>query len=167
METQFNFYANQPRRGEDDPVSDENAEVQEAIHEFHQYLSDQLAPLLAQGAMSLLLTYPPALMASAIQSWSKGQIGVRKDAVGGGAPASAGAERRRRGPGRSAGERRFPGNRPGIAPSRTAPESFEPANELIGTARHRGIARRPERAQAARSHNRVGSDCRGLRVQRQ
>ena len=81
METQFNFYANQPRRGEDDPVSDENAEVQEAIHEFHQYLSDQTAPLLAQGAMSLLLSYPPALMASAIQSWSKGQIGVQKDAV--------------------------------------------------------------------------------------
>lgn len=81
METQFNFSANQPRRGGDDSVSDENAEVQEAIHEFRQYLSDQLAPLLAQGAMSLLLSYPPALMASAIQSWLKGQISVQRDAV--------------------------------------------------------------------------------------
>ena len=59
-----------PSRGEDGSVNEvDNAEVREALHEFHQYLSDQLAPLLVGDAMSVLLTCSPALMGSAIQSW--------------------------------------------------------------------------------------------------
>lgn len=59
----------------------ESAEVREALHEFHQYLSDQLAPLLVENAMSVLLTRPPSLMGSAIQSWLRAQLGAQRDAV--------------------------------------------------------------------------------------
>ena len=59
----------------------ENAEVREALHEFHQYLSDQLAPLLASDAMSVLLECPPSLMGSIIQNWLRAQLSAQKDAV--------------------------------------------------------------------------------------
>jgi hypothetical protein len=59
----------------------EDREVREALHEFHQYLSDQLAPLLVRDAMSVLLTCSPALMGSAIQSWLRAQLGARRDAA--------------------------------------------------------------------------------------
>ncbi len=69
-------------RGEDGSVNEvENAEVREALHEFHQYLSDQLAPLLVRDAMSVLLTCSPAVMGSAIQSWLRAQLGAQRDAV--------------------------------------------------------------------------------------
>ncbi len=58
-----------------------SAEVREALHEFHQYLSDQLAPLLVENAMSVLLTCSPAVMGSAIQSWLRAQQGAKRNAV--------------------------------------------------------------------------------------
>jgi hypothetical protein len=59
----------------------ENAEVREALHEFHQYLSDQLAPLLVGDSISLLLTCPPAVMGAAIQNWLRAQLTAQRDAV--------------------------------------------------------------------------------------
>src|ERR1051326_7356462 len=51
---------------EDDP------ELTKAIEELHQYLSDQLAPLMMVDSIDLLLQQPPALSASGIYSWLSG-----------------------------------------------------------------------------------------------
>src|SRR5215510_8401636 len=45
-------------------------EVREALEELHLYLSDVLPPLVVAESFKLLLRYPPALMASNIESWT-------------------------------------------------------------------------------------------------
>src|SRR5262245_46983363 len=48
-------------------------EVREALEELHLYLSDVLPPLVVAESFKLLLKYPPALMASNIESWMAAQ----------------------------------------------------------------------------------------------
>ncbi|HKA35631.1 MAG TPA: hypothetical protein VKH43_02370, partial [Thermoanaerobaculia bacterium] len=45
-------------------------EVREALEELHLYLSDVLPPLVVAESFKLLLRYPPALMATNIESWT-------------------------------------------------------------------------------------------------
>jgi len=45
------------------------AAVREAVYEFHRYLSDDLAPMMAVDPVEMLLRIPPAYMASTIQAW--------------------------------------------------------------------------------------------------
>src|SRR5262245_10410232 len=47
-----------------------STEVREALEELHLYLSDVLPPLVVAESFKLLLKYPPALMASNIESWT-------------------------------------------------------------------------------------------------
>jgi hypothetical protein len=49
------------------------AEVEEAIQELHDYLSDKLAPLMAADAVGLLIRYPSELLANHIHNWVGGQ----------------------------------------------------------------------------------------------
>ncbi len=48
--------------------------VREAVYEFHRYLSDDLAPMMAVDAVEMLLQIPAPYMASTIQSWIGGQF---------------------------------------------------------------------------------------------
>jgi hypothetical protein len=48
-------------------------DVQEALFELQQYLSDRLAPLMVADSVSLLTGHPPALAAGEIQRWTLAQ----------------------------------------------------------------------------------------------
>jgi hypothetical protein len=48
-------------------------EVREALHEFQQYLSDRVPPLMMADEMALLLRHPPQLIAAEIHSWTAAQ----------------------------------------------------------------------------------------------
>jgi hypothetical protein len=47
--------------------------VKEAVYEFHRYLSDDLAPMMAVDSIEILVQIPAAYMASTIQAWIGGQ----------------------------------------------------------------------------------------------
>ena len=49
------------------PVADED--LQEAIFEFQQYLSDHKPPLMVADSVDVLLRYPPDFVAAQIQAW--------------------------------------------------------------------------------------------------
>jgi len=49
------------------------AAVREAVFEFHRYLSDDLAPMMAVESVETLLRIPSPYMASSIQTWIGGQ----------------------------------------------------------------------------------------------
>jgi hypothetical protein len=55
-------------------VSVSRAEVQEAVSELHQYLSDQKPPLMVAQAVGLLLRCPPHYLAAQIHLWVSGQV---------------------------------------------------------------------------------------------
>jgi hypothetical protein len=44
--------------------------VRDALYDLHQYLSDQVAPLIATDSVALLVELPPELTAEAIQQWT-------------------------------------------------------------------------------------------------
>jgi len=48
-------------------------ELQEALLELQQYLSDDVAPLIVADSMQLLLKYPPAAVATVIRGWTGAQ----------------------------------------------------------------------------------------------
>ena len=48
-------------------------ELQDAVQELHQYLSDQKAPLMVADSVELLLRYPPDFLAAQIHSWVASQ----------------------------------------------------------------------------------------------
>jgi hypothetical protein len=50
-----------------------NPELQEALIELQQYLSDSVAPLIVADSIQLLMKYPPGVVASAIQAWTGAQ----------------------------------------------------------------------------------------------
>ncbi len=45
-------------------------ELQDALHDLNQYLSDNVAPLIVTDAVTLLMAQPPELMAAEIQNWT-------------------------------------------------------------------------------------------------
>lgn len=45
-------------------------ELQDALHDLNQYLSDNVAPLIVTDAVTLLTEQPPELMAAEIQNWT-------------------------------------------------------------------------------------------------
>jgi len=45
-------------------------ELQDALHDLNQYLSDNVAPLIVTDAVTLLMEQPPELMAAEIQNWT-------------------------------------------------------------------------------------------------
>lgn len=49
-------------------------EVQDAVFDLHQYLSDHRAPLMVADSVALLLEYPPEFLAGQIQGWVAGQV---------------------------------------------------------------------------------------------
>ena len=53
------------------PVAEED--LQEAITEFQQYLSDQKAPLMVADSVDVLLHYPADFVAAQIQAWVAAQ----------------------------------------------------------------------------------------------
>jgi hypothetical protein len=54
----------------------ESPELQEAVYELHQYLSDRIAPLMFADSMGVLLQYPAQVVASEIQKWVVQQSSV-------------------------------------------------------------------------------------------
>ncbi len=48
-------------------------EVQEALQELSQYLSDTMPPMMVAGAVELLATQPPVLVAEQIRGWTAAQ----------------------------------------------------------------------------------------------
>ena len=48
-------------------------EVQEALQEFSQYLSDTMPPMMVAGSVELLASQPPLLVAEQIRSWTGAQ----------------------------------------------------------------------------------------------
>ncbi len=50
-----------------------DAEIQEAVSELHQYLSDQKPPLMVADSVGLLLRYPPEFLVAQILTWVAGQ----------------------------------------------------------------------------------------------
>ena len=50
-----------------------NPELQEALVELQQYLSDALPPLTVADSVQLLLKYPPDVVANAIRAWTGAQ----------------------------------------------------------------------------------------------
>ena len=50
-----------------------NAEVEEALVELQQYLSDAVAPLIVCDSILLLMKYPPDVVANAIRAWTGAQ----------------------------------------------------------------------------------------------
>jgi hypothetical protein len=50
-----------------------NAEVEEALVELQQYLSDAVAPLIVSDSILLLMRYPPEVVANAIRAWTGAQ----------------------------------------------------------------------------------------------
>jgi hypothetical protein len=53
------------------------AELQEALYELRQYLSDRLAPLMAMDSISLLLALPARVMADEMAAWSAAQAQIQ------------------------------------------------------------------------------------------
>lgn len=49
-------------------------ELQDAVFELHQYLSDHRAPLMVADSVALLLEYPAEFLATQIQAWVAGQV---------------------------------------------------------------------------------------------
>ena len=50
-----------------------NPELDEALVELHQYLSDAVAPLIVADSVQLLMKYPPEVVANSIRAWTGGQ----------------------------------------------------------------------------------------------
>jgi hypothetical protein len=50
-----------------------NPELDEALIELHQYLSDAVAPLIVADSVQLLMKYPPEVVANAIRAWTGAQ----------------------------------------------------------------------------------------------
>ncbi len=50
-----------------------NPELDEALIELHQYLSDAVAPLIVADSVQLLMKYPPEVVANSIRAWTGGQ----------------------------------------------------------------------------------------------
>ena len=50
-----------------------NPELDEALVELHQYLSDAVAPLIVADSVQLLMKYPPDVVANSIRAWTGGQ----------------------------------------------------------------------------------------------
>jgi hypothetical protein len=50
-----------------------NPELDEALVELQQYLSDAVAPLIVADSVQLLMKYPPEVVANAIRSWTGAQ----------------------------------------------------------------------------------------------
>jgi hypothetical protein len=50
-----------------------NPEVEEALVELQQYLSDAVAPLIVSDSVLLLMRYPPEVVANAIRTWTGAQ----------------------------------------------------------------------------------------------
>lgn len=50
-----------------------NPELEEALIELQQYLSDAVAPLIVADSVQLLLKYPPEVVANAIRAWTGAQ----------------------------------------------------------------------------------------------
>jgi hypothetical protein len=51
----------------------DNPELQEALYELQQYLSDRLAPLMVADSLGMLVTLPPEVVAAEIQTWISAQ----------------------------------------------------------------------------------------------
>ena len=51
----------------------DQCDVREAVHEFQEYLSDRLPPLMVLDSVGLLLQAPAALMANEIGAWASHQ----------------------------------------------------------------------------------------------
>jgi hypothetical protein len=52
----------------------DNAEIRTAVSEFHQYLSDRIAPLMFIDSAELLLRYPASALALEIERWKVQQL---------------------------------------------------------------------------------------------
>jgi hypothetical protein len=52
----------------------DNAELRTAVSEFHQYLSDRIAPLMFTDSAELLLRYPASALAVEIERWKAQQL---------------------------------------------------------------------------------------------
>ncbi len=50
-----------------------NPELQEALLEFQQYLSDAVPPLVVADSVQLLIKYPPDLILPSIRAWTAAQ----------------------------------------------------------------------------------------------
>lgn len=50
-----------------------NPELEEALVELQQYLSDAVAPLIVADSVQLLMKYPPEIVANAIRTWTGAQ----------------------------------------------------------------------------------------------
>jgi hypothetical protein len=62
-----------------------NAELQEAILELQQYLSDSLPPLVVADSIQLLMKYPPEAVIPTIRAWTAAQY---RGGAGSGVPVS-------------------------------------------------------------------------------
>ena len=62
-----------------------NAELQEALLELQQYLSDYVPPLVVADAVTLLMKYPPQAVVPTIRAWTAGQY---RGGAGAGVPVS-------------------------------------------------------------------------------
>ena len=49
--------------------SSDSIELQKALEELQQYLSDQLPPLMVADSIGFLMEHPPEVLASAIHGW--------------------------------------------------------------------------------------------------
>jgi hypothetical protein len=54
-------------------VQADEGQVQEAVDDLHQYLSDQKPPLMVADSVALLLQYPPEFLIAQILAWVAGQ----------------------------------------------------------------------------------------------
>ena len=61
------------RHGESLSAQPPNPELQEALIELQQYLSDAVAPLIVADSVQLLMKYPPDVVANAIRAWTGAQ----------------------------------------------------------------------------------------------
>ncbi len=62
-----------------------NAELQEALLELQQYLSDSVPPLVVADSVSALMKYPPQAVIPTIRAWTAGQY---RGGAGAGVPVS-------------------------------------------------------------------------------
>jgi len=62
-----------------------NAELQEALLELQQYLSDSVPPLVVADSVSILMKYPPEAVVPTIRAWTAGQY---RGGAGAGVPVS-------------------------------------------------------------------------------
>ena len=63
----------------------QNAELQEALLELQQYLSDNVPPLVVADSVSILMKYPPQAVLPTIRGWTAGQY---RGGSGSGVPVS-------------------------------------------------------------------------------